>query len=62
MCWGSRVEILEKYVISYLSAAFCYCIGSFLLISENDRCQGAIVMHILEGLGQEVTLLWWVSP
>lgn len=34
----------------------------FLLISENDRCQGAFVMHALEGLGQEVILLWWVSP
>lgn len=29
----------------------------FLLISENDRCQGSFVMHILEGSGREVTLL-----
>lgn len=60
MCvWGSGVEILGKCVISYLSAqaAFCYCVGSFLLISENDRCQGAFVMHALEGWGQEVILL-----
>lgn len=57
--WGSWVDILEKCVISYpfAQAAFCYCIGSLLLISENDRCQRAFVMHALEALGQEVTLL-----
>lgn len=59
MCELVIVEILEKCVPScHFTSSILLLYGFFfLLISENDRCQGSFVMHILEGSGREVTLL-----
>ena len=61
--WGRGAKFVEMWVYNFFicSSASWYSLEIFVLISENDRCQGSCMMHIQKSFGQEVILLGCVS-
>lgn len=51
----------EHIIFLAAQAASWYSLEIFVLISENDRCQGSFVMHIQKSFGQKVILPGCVS-